>query len=86
MGSRVASLRAALERVAVFIVLGALWEWAVDIFAIKPYLLPALSSVLRSLWQNRLMLLDQALQLPELTECHWGTVISSSTCPFGSLK
>jgi NitT/TauT family transport system permease protein len=54
-------LRAALERVAVFIVLAALWEWAVDIFAIKPYLLPALSSVLRSLWHNRMMLLEQAL-------------------------
>jgi NitT/TauT family transport system permease protein len=54
-------LRAALERVAVFIVLAALWEWAVDIFAIKPYLLPALSTVLRSLWHNRMMLLEQAL-------------------------
>jgi NitT/TauT family transport system permease protein len=54
-------LRAALERVAVFIVLAVLWEWAVDIFAIKPYLLPALSSVLRSLWHNRMMLLEQAL-------------------------
>jgi NitT/TauT family transport system permease protein len=59
--SRVKPLRAALERVAVFIVLAALWEWAVDIFAIKPYLLPALSSVLRSLWHNRMMLLEQAL-------------------------
>jgi NitT/TauT family transport system permease protein len=54
-------LRATLERIAVFIVLAALWEWAVDIFAIKPYLLPALSSVLRSLWHNRMMLLEQAL-------------------------
>jgi len=37
--SRLRPLRATLERVAVFIVLAALWEWAVDIFAIKPYLL-----------------------------------------------
>ena len=59
--SRVRPLRATLERVAVFIVLAALWEWAVDIFAIKPYLLPALSSVLRSVWHNRMMLLEQAL-------------------------
>lgn len=59
--SRIRSLRAALEPVAVFIVLAVLWEWAVDIFAIKPYLLPALSSVLRSLWHNRIMLLEQAL-------------------------
>ena len=35
--SRVRPFRATLERVAVFIVLAALWEWAVDIFAIKPY-------------------------------------------------
>jgi NitT/TauT family transport system permease protein len=60
-GSRISSLRGGLERVAVFVVLAVLWEWAVDIFAIKPYLLPALSTVLRSFWQNRLMLLDQAL-------------------------
>jgi len=60
-GSRIRSLRGALERVAVFVVLAVLWEWAVDIFAIKPYLLPALSSVLGSFWQNRLMLLAQAL-------------------------
>lgn len=59
--SRIRSLRAALEPVAVFIVLAVLWEWAVDIFAIKPYLLPALSSVLRSLWHNRMMLFEQAL-------------------------
>jgi len=59
--SRIRSLRAALEPVAVFIVLAVLWEWAFDIFAIKPYLLPALSSVLRSLWHNRMMLLEQAL-------------------------
>jgi NitT/TauT family transport system permease protein len=59
--SRIRSLRAALEPVAVFIVLAVLWEWAVDIFAIKPYLLPALSSVLQSLWHNRMMLLEQAL-------------------------
>ncbi len=59
--SRVGSLRGALEPVAVFVVLAALWEWAVDIFAIKPYLLPALSSVLRTFWYNRMMLLDQAL-------------------------
>ena len=54
------SLYATLERVAVFIVLGLLWEKAVDIFAIKPYLLPPLSSVLQSVWHNRVMLLDQA--------------------------
>jgi uncharacterized BrkB/YihY/UPF0761 family membrane protein len=54
-------LYAALERGAVFIVLAVLWEKAVDIFAIKPYLLPPLSSVLRSLWHNRVMIADQAL-------------------------
>lgn len=55
------SLRAAFERVAVFIMLAVLWEGAVDIFAVKPYLLPAFSKVLQSVWQNRQMLLDQAL-------------------------
>ena len=54
-------LYAALERAAVFIVLAVLWEKAVDIFNIKPYLLPPLSSVLRSLWHNRIMIVDQAL-------------------------
>ena len=54
-------LYAALERVAVFIVLAVLWEKAVDFFAIKPYLLPPLSSVLRSLWHNRAMIADQTL-------------------------
>src|SRR5262245_19303511 len=59
--SRVRSLRAAFERIAVFIMLAVLWEWAVHIFAVKPYLLPAFSKVLQSVWQNRQMLLDQAL-------------------------
>ena len=56
------SLRAAFERVAVFIMLAVLWEGAVEhIFAVKPYLLPAFSKVLQSVWQNCQMLLDQAL-------------------------
>ena len=57
----VRSLRAALEPVAVFVVLAVLWEWAVKLSAVKPYLLPALSRVLQTFWHNRLMLLDQAL-------------------------
>jgi NitT/TauT family transport system permease protein len=54
-------LYTALERTAVFVVLAVFWEKAVDVFNIKPYLLPPLSSVLRSLWQNRMMIVDQAV-------------------------
>lgn len=40
--------------------LALLWEKAVDIFGIKQYLLPPLSSVLASLWENRVALLEHA--------------------------
>lgn len=40
--------------------LAILWEKAVDIFGIKQYLLPPLSSVLASLWENRGTLLEHA--------------------------
>jgi NitT/TauT family transport system permease protein len=40
--------------------LAILWEKAVDIFGIKQYLLPPLSSVLTSLWENRATLLEHA--------------------------
>ena len=50
-----------LERVAIFVVLALLWENAVDIFKIKPYLLPPLSKVIDTVWLNRAMLLDQSL-------------------------
>lgn len=40
--------------------LAILWEKAVDIFGIKQYLLPPLSKVLASLWENRWALLEHA--------------------------
>ncbi len=42
------------------VLLAILWEKAVDIFGIKQYLLPPLSSVLTSLWENRATLLEHA--------------------------
>ncbi|WP_397473392.1 ABC transporter permease [Pusillimonas sp.] len=52
--------RAYVDPLAVFIVFAVLWELAVDIFNIKPYLLPTLSSVLQSMWDNRANLLLQS--------------------------
>jgi NitT/TauT family transport system permease protein len=40
--------------------LAILWEKAVDIFGIKQYLLPPLSRVMASLWENRATLLEHA--------------------------
>jgi NitT/TauT family transport system permease protein len=50
-----------LERVVLFAALGLLWEKSVEIFQIKPYLLPRLSTVLNTLWTSRANLLDQAV-------------------------
>ena len=50
-----------LERVVLFAALALLWEKSVEIFQIKPYLLPRLSTVLNTLWTSRANLLDQAL-------------------------
>ena len=44
-----------------FLILAVLWEKAVDLFGIKPYLLPPLTQVLDSLWSNRVVLLQQSL-------------------------
>ena len=53
--------RTTAERVLFVIALGLMWEYAVDIFNIKPYLLPPLSRVLASLWSNRIVLMQQSL-------------------------
>jgi NitT/TauT family transport system permease protein len=50
-----------LERVVLFAALALVWEKSVEIFQIKPYLLPRLSTVLNTLWTSRSNLLDQAL-------------------------
>lgn len=44
-----------------FLLIAVLWEKAVDLFGIKRYLLPSLSQVLDSLWDNRAVLLAQSL-------------------------
>jgi NitT/TauT family transport system permease protein len=51
--------RAIVEPAIVFILLALLWEYAVAIFGIKPYLLPALSDVLSTLWQARVLILKE---------------------------
>ncbi len=52
--------RAYIDPLMVFVVFAILWELAVDAFDIKPYLLPTLSSVLQSMWDNRTNLLLQS--------------------------
>ena len=42
------------------LLLAVMWEKAVAIFGIKQYLLPPLSQVLDTLWQNRTMILQQS--------------------------
>src|SRR5689334_20350591 len=49
------------ERAALIAVLALIWEFGVEIFGIKPYLLPRLSAVLQSLWANRTGVLFQSL-------------------------
>lgn len=52
--------RGYIDPALVFIALAILWELAVDLFNIKPYLLPPLSSVLESMWDNKGNLLLQS--------------------------
>ena len=49
------------EPAVLFLLLALLWEKAVELFDIKPYLLPPLSKVLQTFWSNRDMLLQQSL-------------------------
>jgi NitT/TauT family transport system permease protein len=49
------------EPAVLFLLLALLWEKAVELFGIKPYLLPPLSQVLQTFWDNRGMLLQQSL-------------------------
>lgn len=43
-----------------FIVIAILWEKAVAVFRIKPYLLPPLSKVIETMWSSRRLLLNEA--------------------------
>lgn len=49
------------EPAVLFLVLALVWEKAVELFGIKPYLLPPLSKVLQTFWTSRGMLMQQSL-------------------------
>jgi NitT/TauT family transport system permease protein len=53
--------RAVLERLVLFAALAVLWEAAVILLNVKPYLLPRLSLVLENLWTHRTNLVLQSL-------------------------
>jgi NitT/TauT family transport system permease protein len=53
-------VREIAEPALLFLVLAVVWEKAVAIFGIKPYLLPPLSKVLETFWTGRGMLLQQS--------------------------
>lgn len=57
----VARWRAIADRVLLLVGLSLVWEFGVRIFNIKPYLLPPLSTVIASLWNNGLTLFHQSL-------------------------
>jgi NitT/TauT family transport system permease protein len=50
-----------IERLVPFLALALVWEAAIEVFNIKPYLLPRLSVILDSLWSHRGTLLLQSL-------------------------
>jgi len=52
--------RSVVEPALVFLLVAVLWQKAVDIFGIKRYLLPPLTDVLASLWNNRVLILSEA--------------------------
>ena len=57
----VARWRAVADRVLLLAALALLWEFGVRIFNVKPYLLPAFSTVIASLWRNGWTLFEQSL-------------------------
>lgn len=58
--TRAAPWRRFTDPALAFIAVAILWEYAVDLFGIKRYLLPPLSKVAESLWANRATLLTQS--------------------------
>lgn len=58
--TRAAPWRRFTDPALAFIAVAILWEYAVDLFGIKRYLLPPLSKVAESLWANRATLLAQS--------------------------
>lgn len=57
---RVAPWRQFVDPAIFFLLLAILWEKAVDIFRIKPYLLPPLSKVASTFWEARMALLAES--------------------------
>jgi len=44
-----------------FLVLGLLWEFSVELFDVRAYLLPSLTDIFRETWEFRELLLEQAM-------------------------
>ena len=53
-------VREIVEPAILFAVLAVLWEKGVELFGIKPYLLPPLSKVIGTFWTGRTMLMQQS--------------------------
>lgn len=53
--------RSLVERCVLFVVLALFWEISVQVFQVKPYLLPRLSVVIETLWNQRSNLFFQSL-------------------------
>jgi NitT/TauT family transport system permease protein len=47
-----------VDAVVFFVLLGVLWQYAVDVFDIRAYLLPPLGDIIRETWQSRALLLE----------------------------
>src|SRR3546814_365950 len=58
--SRARNWRNIIDPLVLFVLFGLAWEKSVSIFHIKAYLLPPLSKVFESLWENRGNLLLQS--------------------------
>jgi len=76
--------RVAAERVIVFGLFALLWENAVTLFHIKPYLLPPLSRVMASLWANRALLAAQSVvTILEIIGGYVGAVVAGLAIGLG---
>jgi len=58
--ARTAQWRQIVDPAIFFVLLAVLWEKGVDIFRIKPYLLPPLSKVAGTFWDSRMALLAES--------------------------
>lgn len=50
-----------IDATVFFIILGLVWEFSVQLFDVKAYLLPALSDIFREAWASRALLLSESL-------------------------